>query len=125
MPWMESLSLMTLLAVGWFWFDGFQAREAGMRHARAACESENLLLLDDTVALASLRLRRDEEGKLRWRRIYHFEYSDTGDNRHHGSVTLLGSELVMLHLSHVRQAGLHCLSSLGAQANRWSSHWRD
>lgn len=121
MPWMESSFLVFLLAVGWFWFDGFQAREAGMRNARAACESENLLLLDDTVALASLRLRRNEDGKLCWRRIYHFEYSDTGDNRHHGSVTLLGGELVMLHLSHVRQAGPQCLSPASAKANRWSS----
>ncbi|MEI2623015.1 MAG: DUF3301 domain-containing protein [Giesbergeria sp.] len=102
MPWMETISLFVLLAAGWFWFDSFQAREAGMRAARAACEAEDLLLLDDTVALGSLRPARDDEGRLRLRRVYHFEYSDTGDNRRDGQVTLLGSELLTLHLPQVQ-----------------------
>ena len=98
MPWMETISLIVLLAAGWFWLDSFKAREAGIRAARAACAADQLLLLDDTVALASLRPERDETGVLRLRRVYDFEYSDTGDNRRHGSVTLLGEELVMLYV---------------------------
>lgn len=98
MPWMETIGLVVLLAAGWFWLDGFKAREAGIRAAREACADDGLLLLDDTVALASLRPERDEEGKLRWRRVYHFEYSDTGNNRRNGRVTLLGAELVMLYV---------------------------
>ncbi len=98
MPWMESISLIILLAAGWFWLDSFKAREAAVRAARAACLADALLLLDDTVALASLRPQRDDEGQLRLRRVYDFEYSDTGDNRRRGSVTLLGDELVMLYV---------------------------
>lgn len=51
MPWMEAVGLLVMLAGGWFWLDSFKAREAGMVAARAACAAENLLLLDDTVAL--------------------------------------------------------------------------
>jgi hypothetical protein len=98
MPWIETISIIVLLAAGWFWLDSFKAREAGLRAARAACAEDQLLLLDDTVALDSLRPARDEAGRLRLRRIYDFEYSDTGDNRRRGSVTLLGDELVMLYV---------------------------
>ncbi len=95
---MEIIGLFILLAAGWFWLDSFKARDAGMRAARAACAAEQLLLLDDTVALGALRPERDEAGTLRLRRVYDFEYSDTGDNRRRGSVTLLGDQLVMLYI---------------------------
>lgn len=98
MPWMETMALLLLGAAAWFWLDSFKAREAGIAAARAACAADGLLLLDDTVALAALRLARDESGQVRLRRVYQFEYSDTGDNRRQGSVTLLGVELQMLHI---------------------------
>lgn len=98
MPWLEIIGLFILLAAGWFWLDSFKARDAGMRAARAACAAEQLLLLDDTVALGALRPERDDAGTLRLRRVYDFEYSDTGDNRRRGSVTLLGDQLVMLYI---------------------------
>lgn len=98
MPWLETVGLALLLAGGWFWMDSFKAREVGMRAARAACDADGLLLLDDTVALGTLRPARDDAGRLRLRRVYHFEYSDTGNNRRRGSVTLLGCELVMLYV---------------------------
>ncbi|MBI4740313.1 MAG: DUF3301 domain-containing protein [Betaproteobacteria bacterium] len=98
MPWMETVGLVVLLGGGWFWLDSFNAKEAGIRAARAACEADGLLLLDATVALGSLRPERAEDGNLRLRRVYHFEYSDTGDNRRRGSVTLLGAELLMVYI---------------------------
>ncbi|WP_300452664.1 DUF3301 domain-containing protein [Accumulibacter sp.] len=118
---METLSLLALLAGVWFWLDSFKARDAAIRVASSACDAERLLLLDDTVALGSLRPQRDEQGRLRLRRVYHFEYSDTGDNRRNGYVTLLGNELSMLHLPHgpqfVRQSSL---SVVGGDADRSS-----
>ena len=111
MPWMETISLLVLLALAWFWFDSFQARAAAMAAARAACVAENLLLLDDTVALGGLRPARDDDGRLRLRRVYRFEYSDTGDNRRQGHVTLLGSELLMLHLPHASAPRLQVVAS--------------
>jgi hypothetical protein len=95
---METLGLLVLLGGSWFWLDSFKAREAGVRAARFACDTDGLLLLDDTVALGSLRPGRDEEGNFQLRRVYHFEYSDTGNNRRSGSVTLLGTELLMVYV---------------------------
>lgn len=113
MPWMEILSLLGMLAAGWLWLDSFRAREAGIRAVRAACDADDLQLLDDTVALASLRPARDDEGRLRWRRVYRFEYSDTGDNRRTGQVTLLGSELLLLHLPRAQGFGLQSVANVG------------
>lgn len=98
MPWMESIGLIVLLAGGWFWLDSFKAREAGILAARAACDADSLLLLDDTVELGNLRPQRADDGNLRLRRVYHFEYSDNGNNRRRGSVTLLGTELLMVYV---------------------------
>ncbi|MEF8754684.1 MAG: DUF3301 domain-containing protein [Accumulibacter sp.] len=98
MPWLEILGLGLLLLAGWFWFDGFQARAAAMHAARVACAADGLLLLDDTVALAHLRLQRDGEGRLRLRRTYDFEYSDTGDNRRPAQLVVLGDEVLLLRL---------------------------
>lgn len=98
MPIFETLSLLALAALAWLWLDSLKAREAGIREARAACQAEGLQLLDDTVAIGGLRLARDDDGRLRLQRTYDFEYSDTGDNRRQGSVTLLGHEVTMVRL---------------------------
>jgi hypothetical protein len=98
---MDLLELLGLLLLGggvWLWLDSLTAREAGVRATQAACAEEGLQLLDETVAIRSLRPARDEAGRLRLRRVYGFEYSDTGDNRRSGSVTLLGKDVEYLHL---------------------------
>ena len=94
---LELIGLPLLLFFAWYWFSGLRAREAAVLAARSACASEGLLLLDETVALGRLRLERDGNGQLRLRRAYHFEYSDTGNNRRTGSVVLLGN--TVLHLN--------------------------
>ncbi len=98
MPVFEIVSLILLAALAWLWLDSFKAREAGMRAARAACESENLQLLDDTVSIASLRPGRTDDGQFALRRIYNFEFSDTGDNRRKGSVLLLGHRVLTVNI---------------------------
>ena len=66
--------------------------------ARSACQSEDLQLLDDTVAISSLRLARNDAGRLLLQRVYDFEYSDTGDNRRNGSVVMLGHRVAVLNV---------------------------
>ena len=75
-----------------------KARETANGALRAACRSRGLLFLDDTVALTSIRLARDDDGQLRLRRIYRFDYSDSGDNRLRGTVALLGTTIVEIRL---------------------------
>ncbi|MCB1957496.1 MAG: DUF3301 domain-containing protein [Rhodocyclaceae bacterium] len=94
------LFFMALIALAvWFWVDTLRAREAGMQAVRQACKAAGLQLLDDTVATASLRLGRQDNGHVAFRRVYAFEYSDTGDNRRQGSVTLLGQRVLMMSIT--------------------------
>jgi Protein of unknown function (DUF3301) len=95
---MELVGLVLLLLLAWLWMDSLKARESAVRHAREACEAENLLFLDDTVGIASLKLARNGEGQLQIQRAYDFEYSDTGNNRIKGSVVMLGHRLMLLNV---------------------------
>ena len=94
----ETFFLLLAAAAAWFWFDSLKAREIAVQAAAAACADEGWQFLDDTVAGRSLRLARDEGGRLRLRRIFAFEFSDNGDNRRSGSVAMLGHEVEWLNL---------------------------
>ena len=45
---------------------------------------------------------RDEDGQLKIARTYTFEFSDTGNNRRHGAIVMLGGELQDLQLEPYR-----------------------
>jgi Protein of unknown function (DUF3301) len=94
---------IVLIAAGVFlWLDSLRARERAVKAGRAACERYELQFLDDTVSFSRIRLRRDGEGQLRIARTYTFEFSDTGNNRRHGAIVMLGGELLDLQLEPYR-----------------------
>ena len=95
---MEIAGILLLAALGWLWLDSLKARDAALRTAREACAAEGLMLLDYTVAIASLKLARDENGRIQIQRAYDFEYSDTGDNRLKGSIVLRGHRVIVLNV---------------------------
>ncbi len=82
--------LLLFVLLAWFWYDTMQAREQAILIGKRHCQQDGLQLLDETVSLASLRLRRNRDGHAAFRRVYEFEFSDNGDNRRIGSITLLG-----------------------------------
>jgi len=94
----EIFFLILFAALGWLWWDSMQAREAAVAAARAACDAEGLLFLDDTVGIAAIKPARNADGRLRLQRAYDFEFSDTGDNRVKGSVVMLGRRVLLLNL---------------------------
>ncbi|MGE5385888.1 MAG: DUF3301 domain-containing protein [Betaproteobacteria bacterium] len=98
MPIFEILGLSLGALAVWLWLDSVKAREIAVAAALAACAQDALQLLDETVAIRKLWLARDSEGRLRLLREYGFEFSETGDNRRSGRLTLIGHELEMLHL---------------------------
>lgn len=98
MPLYESIFLLLAGAAIWFWLNTLKAREIGVETARRACAGEGLQFLDETVVGRTFRFGRDDEGHLKLRRHYVFEYSDTGDNRCSGSVVMLGHVVEYLQL---------------------------
>lgn len=96
---MWQAAAIALIVVGaYFWIDSLRARERALAAGRSACARYGVQLLDETVQFAKLRLARDEEGRLRLRRTYTFEFSDTGNNRRHGAIVMLGGELQDMQL---------------------------
>jgi hypothetical protein len=85
-----------------FWVDSLKARERALQAGRSACQRYDLQFLDDTVSFTRLRLARNDEGQLRIARTYTFEFSDTGNNRRHGAIVMLGGELQDLRLEPYR-----------------------
>lgn len=91
-----------VLGAVWLWHSSMAARERANAAAAEACSRLRLDLLDGTVALARLGLRRDDTGRLRLERTYAFEYSDDGRRRLAGFVVLLGGRVASLGLAAAR-----------------------
>ena len=95
--WEVAVLALILLAL-LLWVDSLRARERAVQAGRAACKRYDLQFLDDTVAFSRMRLARNEAGQLRVARTYTFEFSDTGNNRRHGAIVMLGGQLADLHM---------------------------
>jgi hypothetical protein len=94
-----SLPLILLLCIipaAAFWISGRAAAENATLHGREACQHAGVQWLDQSVHQVRLRLRRNARGHLCWERQYRFEYSDGGEDRHAGLVTMLGGHLSSL-----------------------------
>ena len=81
-----------------YWLDAMRGYELARAAGKRACQEAGVQLLDDTVELVRLRLRRTHGGRLAWLREYRFEFSDDGAMRHRGQVTLLGRRVLHLAL---------------------------
>lgn len=93
---LELSTLLILAALVWLWFDSMRARERALALGKRACARDGLMFLDETVECVALGFARDDYGRLRLRRTYGFEFSDTGNNRRSGSIVMLGGELESL-----------------------------
>jgi len=98
----EAAAILLIALGGFLWADSLKARERAIRAGRSACERYQLQFLDDTVAFARMRLSRDEDGQVKISRTYTFEFSDTGNNRRHGAIVMLGGDVADLHLEPYR-----------------------
>lgn len=92
------LALIVLAAGAWFWYDSLRAREIMTRSCARICTNMQLQFLDETVALAKLRLARDRDGRLGWRRLYVFEFSESGSDRWKGRALLNGRHVESVQL---------------------------
>lgn len=98
----DLLLFVSLAVLGWFWVDSLRALEVARNAGRRACNSAGVQFLDDTVAGIGLALGRDDHGRRALRRTYRFEFSDTGDNRLEGRLTLLGAKVESITLEPYR-----------------------
>jgi hypothetical protein len=86
---------------GWLVFDALRAREAAVAAGKSSCRREGVQFLDDTVRGLTTRLARDDNGHALLRRVFVFEFSVDGVDRHGGSVTTLGATVEAVRLEAV------------------------
>jgi len=91
--------LLALAGVGGYWWQSHAVKDMALQIVRKHCADFGVQLLDETVVLRGLWLRRGEGGGLRWWRSYLFEFTATGDDRYPGSVEMLGRRLLALELA--------------------------
>ncbi len=88
------------LGIGYkIWYGALGAREAANRIAREACSRAVVQFLDDTVAFAGFRWRRDRNGRRRLLRTYTFDYTSDGFEREQGFIVLSGLRLESVGLA--------------------------
>ncbi len=94
------IALPVLAFIGWW--TGSKAHELATAVARQACKQRQLQLLDQTTALTQLKPTRDIKGVFCWQRTYQFEFTDQGQFRDTGTVTLHGQKLKEVLIPYTR-----------------------
>lgn len=86
------IALLILGILGLWWHASVQSRERAKHFARNFCQRQAWQLLDQTVALVSMKPRRHGN---HWeiRRRYRFEFSPDGGRRRSGELLLSGHRL--------------------------------
>jgi len=90
------------VALVWYWLDGMPCKEMARRAGKVACNEAGVLFLDDSVAISKVRLKRNESGQLSLYRLYHFEFTNNGEQRSHGEVHIMGKRVVETNMDAYR-----------------------
>jgi hypothetical protein len=88
------LFIIICLPLVLFWTASRAAAEKATAMGRTLCERANVQWLDQSVHQVSLALKRNDAGRLAWRRVYRYEYSHGAEDRFSATITLLGLKAV-------------------------------
>jgi len=97
------IALFVLAGIIWFWLDSIKTKELAVSAAYQACYGMQVQFLDQTVSLAKLKLLRNAQGRMILQRIYHFDFSISGEpsiaiQRYHGQVIMQSQSVQHIHL---------------------------
>jgi hypothetical protein len=95
-----NLFVLMLLASGgaWLWHN-HGLREKALERVKQHCAKLDLELLDGNVALKRIGFARDANGRRRFARVYNFEFTVTGEQRHPGTITQFGPYSAQIELA--------------------------
>lgn len=85
--------LIALLGCIVLWLEMLRSRERALTAARGLCQRHGVQLLDETVGLNGMRIRR-RDGRLEVQRRYGFEVSQDGSDRHRGHLWMAGGRII-------------------------------
>lgn len=79
-----------------YWQASMRAKELAVRAASEESQRCEVQLLDQTVHQLKISLSRDQNKQWRVWREFQFEYTDDGESRFKGRVTMLGSRVLRI-----------------------------
>jgi hypothetical protein len=91
------LLMLFATACAWLWH-AHGLRERALNLVKQHCAKVDVELLDGNVALRKLTLLPDARGRKRLARVYGFEFTVTGEQRHVGSITMFGQQVGRIEL---------------------------
>ena len=83
---------------GVFWWKTQDVKLYALRAAKKRCDEEGLQLLDQSVVLRGVKLKRDHNGRMHTCRRFMFEFSSTGAARYRGYVEMMGRQVVSISI---------------------------
>ena len=94
-----NMFVLMVLGAGaaWLWHN-HGLRERALERVKQHCKNLDIELLDENVALKKIGLIPDANGHKRLARVYNFEFTVTGDQRHTGTITQFGAHSVKIEL---------------------------
>ncbi|MFZ3154648.1 DUF3301 domain-containing protein [Pseudomonas sp.] len=92
------LLMLFATACAWLWH-AHGLRERALTLVQQHCAKVDVELLDGNVALRRLALLPDARGRKRLARVYGFEFTVTGEQRHAGSIVMFGQQLGRIELA--------------------------
>lgn len=92
------LWLIILAALIFYWRDALRVKELAYRAARERCADLDVQLLDETIFLRRIWLKRNARGQMAVWRAFYFEFTVAGTDRYFGRVLMLGSSLIEVQL---------------------------
>ena len=84
-----TLFLLFVAAAAWLWHS-HGIRERALAAVQRYCKKMDIDLLDGNVAFRRMCWVRDARGQRRFARVYGFEFTVTGEQRHQGSICMFG-----------------------------------
>lgn len=114
----EGLILVLIfVAVTVLWLDSARAREQATRLAQARCREYGFQFLDGTASVVRFGLRWTTQG-VRVRRLFRFDYTETGVGRHTGHLVLVGRVVEDFSFGiEVRESGSEAVQTDGTSSS--------
>ena len=85
------ICLAFLFAIILYWRSALYVKERAFLAARKRCQDMEVQLLDETIYLRRLWLKRNDRGQLSLWRAFYFEFTVSGADRYYGRVLMLGN----------------------------------
>lgn len=98
LSWELLICIIVLALVATYWRAALIVKERAEQAARLRAERFQVQFLDESIALQSVRLARDTQGRLRFLRRYQFEFTATGSDRAQGEIVTLGAQVVSIDM---------------------------